>query len=96
MQTRQHAQGAFLAEQGLEKFKITAAGLNHFTWMLQVQDRPPVRTSTPFPCSLGRRPAFEPLTDGSSIFLGFPIPGDEHLANTCPGCATPNQALGAL
>lgn len=87
-----HAQGAFLAEQGLKKFKITAAGLNHFTWMLQVQDRATGEDLYPrFRAAWAKVDLkFEPLTRRVfDIFGLFPIPGDEHLCEYLPWMCNP-------
>ena len=71
-----------LARQALERVDIKAAGLNHFTWMLDLRDR---RTGENLYPLFAERwaafdPAFEPLTrrvyDGFGL---FPIPGDEHM-----------------
>ena len=76
-----------LAALGRTHFQIKAAGLNHFTWMLDVRDRqsgvdlyPSLREARE------RAPAnFEPLT--LDLFRAFdlcPVPGDTHLAEYLP------------
>jgi alpha-galactosidase len=78
---------ANMAFQGMERLKITAAGLNHFTWMLALQDRRSGEDLYPlFRREWQKLPAdFEPLTrDIFDIFKLFPIPGDEHLDEYLP------------
>ena len=77
---------------GQEAFKIKAAGLNHFTWMLELQDRanekdlyPQFRTAWESLSS-----DFEPLTRKVYKHFGlFPIPGDEHLCEYLPWMSNP-------
>lgn len=76
-----------MAFLGMENFKITAAGLNHFTWMTQLQDRKSGENLYPlFRHHWSKMPgSFEPLT--RKIFQSFdifPIPGDEHLGEYLP------------
>jgi alpha-galactosidase len=81
--------------QALEKFKIKAAGLNHFTWMLSLQDR---KTGEDlYPLFRNRWQAlpgsFEPLTRRMFDAFGlFPIPGDEHLCEYLPWVSDPLTA----
>jgi alpha-galactosidase len=76
-----------LARQAMQKVEIQAAGLNHFTWMLDLRDR---RTGEDlYPLFADRwaafDPAFEPLTRRVFETFGvFPIPGDEHLCEYLP------------
>jgi len=82
-----HYPMANMAFQGMERLKITAAGLNHFTWMLALQDRRSGEDLYPlFRREWQKLPAdFEPLTrDIFDIFKLFPIPGDEHLDEYLP------------
>ena len=68
-------------------FKITAAGLNHFTWMLEVRDRNTGEDLYPLFRKRWRElsPDFEPLTHRIFDDFGlFPIPGDEHLCEYLP------------
>jgi alpha-galactosidase len=73
--------------QALEKVKITAAGVNHFTWMLALRDR---RTGEDLYPLFRKRwkdlpNNFEPLTQRVFDAFGlFPIPGDEHLCEYLP------------
>ncbi len=81
-----------VARQALERLHIRAAGLNHFTWMLSLQDR---RTGEDLYPLFARRwfelpPGFEPLTRRVYQALGvFPIPGDEHLCEYLPWASDP-------
>ncbi len=81
-----------LARQALEKVDIKAAGLNHFTWMLDLRDR---RTGEDLYSLFAERwaafdPAFEPLTRRVFEAFGlFPIPGDEHLCEYLPWVSDP-------
>lgn len=78
--------------QAVEKIAIQAAGLNHFTWMLDVRDR---RTGEDLYPLFARRwtemnPQFEPLTRRVYAAFGvFPIPGDEHLCEYLPWVSDP-------
>lgn len=77
---------------GYEHFKILAAGLNHFTWMLDLRNR---KTGEDlYPLFLRRwkqmLPNFEPLTQAVFKAFGlFPIPGDEHLCEYLPWLSDP-------
>jgi alpha-galactosidase len=81
-----------VARQALERIVIKAAGLNHFTWMLDVRDR---RTGEDLYPLFAERwtamdPGFEPLTRRVyEIFGWFPIPGDEHLCEYLPWVSDP-------
>ena len=81
-----------VARQTMEKIHITAAGLNHFTWMLAVHDK---RTGEDLYPLFAERwaqgdPAFEPLTRRVYDAFGlFPIPGDEHLCEYLPWLSDP-------
>ncbi len=76
-----------LALAGMQHFKITAVGLNHFTWMVELRDRATGEDLYPlFRQRWQTLPAeFEPLTQKIFAFFGlFPIPGDEHLCEYLP------------
>ena len=79
--------------QALEKVKITAAGVNHFTWMLSLNNR---RTGEDlYPqfrkCWQALPETFEPLTRRVFNAFGlFPIPGDEHLCEYLPWVSDPH------
>jgi alpha-galactosidase len=78
--------------QALKKFRITAAGLNHFTWMLEIKDR---QTGDDLYSLFRERwqhvpEDFEPLTHRVFDSFGlFPIPGDEHLCEYLPWVSDP-------
>lgn len=76
-----------LARQGIEKFKIEAVGLNHFTWMLGLTDRQTGEDLYPLFHEYWHKlpQGFEPLTRRIyEYFKLFPIPGDEHLCEYLP------------
>ncbi len=81
-----------VARQALARLDIKAAGLNHFTWMLDLRDR---QTGADLYPLFAERwaaldPAFEPLTRRMyEIFGLFPIPGDEHLCEYLPWVSDP-------
>ncbi len=81
-----------VALETMEKVEITAAGLNHFTWMLALRERNSGRDLYPL---FARRwaehdPDFEPLTRRVyRAFKLFPIPGDEHLCEYLPWASDP-------
>jgi alpha-galactosidase len=78
--------------QAVEKIKITAAGLNHFTWMLALEERHTGEDLYPrFRERWKSLPdAFEPLTRRVFDAFGFfPIPGDEHLCEYLPWVSDP-------
>jgi alpha-galactosidase len=72
---------------------IKAAGLNHFTWMLDVRDR---RTGEDLYPLVRERwakadPAFQPLTHRMLDAFGWmPIPADGHLCEYLPWVSDPN------
>ncbi len=81
-----------VAHQALKLLDIKAAGLNHFTWMLDLRDR---RSGEDLYPLFAQRwadfdPAFEPLTRRVYHDFGwFPIPGDEHLCEYLPWVTDP-------
>jgi alpha-galactosidase len=81
-----------VAHQALERVDIKAAGLNHFTWMLDLRDK---RTGEDLYPLFAERWAsfdstFEPLTRRVYDAFGwFPIPGDEHLCEYLPWVSDP-------
>jgi alpha-galactosidase len=82
-----------LANQALKRMDIKAAGLNHFTWMLDLRDKQTGENL--YPLFAGRwanfDPTFEPLTRRIYDAFGcFPIPGDEHLCEYLPWLSDPN------
>ncbi|MEE8389265.1 MAG: hypothetical protein V3S14_00500, partial [Anaerolineae bacterium] len=76
-----------VANQALERVAIKAAGLNHFSWMLDLRDK---RTGEDLYPLFAERwasfdPTFEPLTRRVYHALGWlPIPGDEHVCEYLP------------
>ncbi|RME82464.1 MAG: hypothetical protein D6775_10825 [Caldilineae bacterium] len=80
------------ALQALRLVDIKAAGLNHFTWMLDLRHR---RTGEDLYPLFAQRwselnPGFEPLTRRVyEIFGLFPMPGDEHLCEYLPWLTDP-------
>lgn len=76
-----------LAAQGREHFAIKAAGLNHFTWMVDVRDRHTGADLYPqLRAAVAEAPAgFEPLSMDLFRAFGYcPVPGDTHLAEYLP------------
>jgi len=80
------------AQQAMERVEILAAGINHFTWMLDLRDK---RTGHDLYPLFRQRwseysPAFEPLTRKLFSSFGlFPIPGDEHACEYVPWVSDP-------
>jgi len=80
------------AFQAMQKFRITAAGLNHFTWMLDLRDRETGEDLYPLFRQYWKTlpESFEPLTRRVFDAFGlFPIPGDEHLCEYLPWVSDP-------
>ena len=88
----QHPIQQRIREQIVPLVDICAAGLNHFTWILSINDR---RTGEDLYPLFRKRffeldPKFEPLTrDIFSAFELFPIPGDTHLCEYLPWMSDP-------
>ena len=82
--------GAAFNEEVTQKLDIKAAGLNHFTWMLQIRDR---RDGSDLYPEFKRRfeaDDSEPLMrDMMRLTDLFPIPGDVHLSEYLPFCHNP-------
>ncbi len=81
-----------IVKQAVDKLDIQAAGLNHFTWMLDVRDRRTGEDLYPVFAERWARldPSFEPLTRRVYAAFGrFPIPGDEHLCEYLPWVSDP-------
>ncbi len=89
----QHPLQQRVKEQIVPLVDIRAAGLNHFTWILSINDR---RTGEDLYPLFKKRffeldPTFEPLTrDIFSAFELFPVPGDTHLCEYLPWMSDPN------
>ena len=72
--------------------EITAAGLNHFTWMLDLRDKHTGRDLYPLFAERWAAfdPKFEPLTRRIyNTFGRFPIPGDQHMCEYLPWLSNP-------
>jgi alpha-galactosidase len=81
-----------LAHQAVQHVTIQAAGLNHFTWMLDLRDRRTGQDLYPLFTERWERfdPNFEPLTRRVYAAFGlFPVPGDEHLCEYLPWLSDP-------
>jgi alpha-galactosidase len=88
----QYAAQAQVKQQIVPLVDISAAGLNHFTWILSIHDRSTGEDLYP----LFRKrffeldPKFEPLTrEMFSIFDLCPVPGDTHLCEYLPWVSDP-------
>jgi alpha-galactosidase len=71
----------------MERFEIKAAGINHFTWMIDVRDRITGEDLYPLIAEQRKRlpPTFEPLTQKMfDIFGIMPVSGDCHLCEYVP------------
>ncbi len=82
----------YVARQVQPLVDIKAAGLNHFSWILDIHDRRTGEDLYPaFRQAFFELPAtFEPLT--RSVFQASgrcPVPGDSHLAEYLPWCHDP-------
>jgi len=88
----QHPLQHRVREQIVPLIDIRAAGLNHFSWILSINDR---RTGEALYPLFSKRffeldPKFEPLTrDVFSAFGLFPVPGDTHLCEYLPWMSDP-------
>ncbi len=81
-----------VANQAQQRIQILAAGLNHFTWMLALNDKSTGKDLYPLFAErwAALNPAFEPLTRRVFAVMGwFPIPGDEHLCEYLPWVSDP-------
>jgi alpha-galactosidase len=80
------------AGPAMERIDIQAAGLNHFTWMLQVHEKESGRDLYPLFAERWAEydPSFQPLTRRIyRAFKLFPIPGDQHLSEYLPWVSDP-------
>ena len=96
--TSTHASPSFIpgarhmVAQALERLDIKAAGINHFTWMLDLRDKQTGEDLYPLFAERWAAfdPTFEPLTRRVfEAFDLFPIPGDEHLCEYLPWLSDP-------
>jgi len=81
-----------LARQAVELVDIKAAGLNHFTWVVDIRDRRTGEDLYPALREAWKRtpPQVEPLTRRVMDAFGLmPVPGDEHLDEYLPWCSDP-------
>ena len=81
-----------LARQAQDKIDVKAAGLNHFTWMLDLREKSTGQDLYPVFAERWAAfdPAFEPLTRRVYAAFGvFPVPGDEHLCEYLPWVSDP-------
>lgn len=81
-----------IARQAVKKVDIKAAGLNHFTWIVDIRDRATGEDLYPaLRAAWQRMPAhIEPLTRRMLDAFGLmPVPGDEHLDEYLPWCSDP-------
>jgi len=88
----QHALREILVHKAVERLEIRAAGTNHFTWMLSLQDKQTGEDLLPLfhERFFALDPKFEPLTrDVYEAFGVFPIPGDTHLCEYLPWVSDP-------
>jgi len=81
-----------VTRQALERLEIQAAGVNHFSWMLDVRDR--VNGQDLYPLFAERWEAmdasFEPLTRRVYQAVGwFPMAGDTHMCEYLPWVSDP-------
>ena len=89
----QHALREQVIHQVLPRIEITAAGLNHFTWILYIRDRETGENLYPLfkERFASFDPTFEPLTrEVFNTFDLFPVPGDTHLCEYLPWVSDPN------
>jgi alpha-galactosidase len=80
------------AEQARSLVDIKAAGLNHFTWILDLRHRGSGEDLYPAfrEAFLSLPDGFEPLTRDLFQITGLcPVPGDNHLAEYLPWCHDP-------
>ena len=87
------ASGAASSHQAMERVDIKAAGLNHFTWMLDLRDKQTRRRPLPALCA-NAWPNADPTSSRSraasiDAFGRLPIPGDEHLCEYLPWLSDP-------
>lgn len=96
--TSTHASPAFIegarhmTRQAMQRIDIKAAGVNHFTWALDIRDKQTGENLYPLFTERWAAfdPTFEPLTRRIyQIFELFPIPGDEHLCEYLPWLSDP-------
>lgn len=75
------------AALGRSRFEITAAGLNHFSWIMEIRDRVTGEDLYPLLRSTAEKAPshFEPLSMELFRLFGYcPVPGDGHLSEYLP------------
>ncbi len=83
----------YVARQVEPLIDVKAAGLNHFTWILDLRDRRTGEDLYPAfrEAFMALPAAFEPLTRALFQATGLcPVPGDSHLAEYLPWCHDPH------
>jgi alpha-galactosidase len=78
--------------QAVPRLDIRAAGLNHFSWILSINDRKTGEDLYPLFRNRWKKmnPDFEPLTRRVFDAFGlFPVPGDTHLCEYLPWVSDP-------
>lgn len=81
-----------IIDQTLPLIDIKAAGLNHFTWMLDIRDKRTGADLYPLVRERWQRHSadFEPLTTRLFHAFGYlPVPGDQHLCEYLPWLSNP-------
>lgn len=81
-----------IARQAHNVIDIKAAGLNHFTWVLEIRHKQTGEDLYPALRAAWQRakPEVEPLTRRVMDAFGLmPVPGDEHLDEYLPWCSDP-------
>lgn len=81
-----------IARQAVQKIDIKAAGLNHYTWVMDIRDKRTGEDLYPALREAWKRaaPQDEPLTQRVMNAFGLmPVPGDEHLDEYLPWCSDP-------
>ena len=84
----------YVADQVRPLVEVKAAGLNHFTWILDLRDRRTGEDLYPAfrQAFMALPPDFEPLTRAVLLATGLcPVPGDSHLAEYLPWCHDPQS-----
>lgn len=81
-----------LYHQAVQKLDIKAAGLNHYSWIMDIRDRATGEDLYPLLRESWKSvdPSVEPLTRRVMDAFGWmPVPGDEHLDEYLPWCSDP-------
>lgn len=81
-----------ISQQAKQKLDIKAAGLNHYTWIMDIRDKATGEDLYPALREDWKKvgPEIEPLTHRVMDAFGWmPVPGDEHLDEYLPWCSDP-------